>query len=59
EESRDDPQSVGYDTPVPLIRSDSYTTLLDATATALIAFGYTAFRLHAHEPDARRKEAAA
>jgi hypothetical protein len=31
EESRDDPQSVGYDTPVPLIRSDSYTTLLDAT----------------------------
>src|ERR1700722_13033264 len=31
EESRDDLQSVGYDTPVPLIRSDSYTTLLDAT----------------------------
>jgi hypothetical protein len=31
EESRDDPQSVGYDTPVPLIRPDSYTTLLDAT----------------------------
>ena len=31
EESRDDLQSLGYDTPVPLIRSDSYTTLLDAT----------------------------
>ena len=30
EESRDDLQSVGYDTPVPLIRPDSYTTLLDA-----------------------------
>lgn len=24
-------QSVGYDTPVPLISSDSHTTLLDAT----------------------------
>ncbi|WP_237077151.1 hypothetical protein, partial [Mycobacteroides abscessus] len=24
-------QSLGYDTPVPLIRSDSYTTLMDAT----------------------------
>ncbi|WP_208858354.1 hypothetical protein, partial [Mycolicibacter nonchromogenicus] len=24
-------QSLGYDTPAPLIRSDSYTTLLDAT----------------------------
>ncbi|WP_206666290.1 hypothetical protein, partial [Mycolicibacterium aubagnense] len=32
EESRDDLQSLGYDTPVPLIRSDSYTTLMDATA---------------------------
>ncbi|BBX71406.1 hypothetical protein MPSYJ_48670 [Mycolicibacterium psychrotolerans] len=31
EESRDDLQSLGSDTPVPLIRSDSYTTLLDAT----------------------------
>ncbi|WP_234884375.1 hypothetical protein, partial [Mycolicibacterium aubagnense] len=31
EESRDDLQSLGYDTPVPLIRSDSYTTLMDAT----------------------------
>ena len=31
EESRDDLQSFGYDTPVPPIRSDSYTTLLDAT----------------------------
>ena len=35
EESRDDLQSPGYDTPVPLIRSDSYTTLLDATQTYL------------------------
>ncbi|WP_109491748.1 hypothetical protein, partial [Mycobacteroides chelonae] len=34
EESRDDLQSLGYDTPVPLIRSDSYTTLLDATPVA-------------------------
>ncbi|WP_232327414.1 hypothetical protein, partial [Mycobacterium sherrisii] len=34
EESRDDLQSLGYDTPVPLIRSDSYTTLLDATLGA-------------------------
>ena len=31
EESRDDLQSFGYDTPALLIRSDSYTTLLDAT----------------------------
>ncbi|TPG34446.1 hypothetical protein EAH80_12880 [Mycobacterium hodleri] len=31
EESRDDLQSFGNDTPVPLIRSDSYTTLMDAT----------------------------
>jgi hypothetical protein len=31
EESRDDLQSLGYDTPVTPISSDSYTTLLDAT----------------------------
>ncbi len=34
EESRDDLQSFGYDTPAFTIRSDSYTTLLDATAPA-------------------------
>ncbi|MEZ0343017.1 hypothetical protein ACAG25_23920, partial [Mycobacterium sp. pV006] len=28
-----DLQSLGCDTPVPLIRSDSYTTLVDATNT--------------------------
>ncbi|WP_420872673.1 dienelactone hydrolase family protein, partial [Mycolicibacterium aubagnense] len=37
EESRDDLQSLGYDTPVPLIRSDSYTTLMDATNDARLA----------------------
>ena len=31
EESRDDLHSSGYDTPDLTIRSDSYTTLLDAT----------------------------
>jgi hypothetical protein len=31
EESRDDLQSLGYDTPVTRIRSDSYTTLMNAT----------------------------
>ena len=30
----EDLQSFAYDTPVPLIRSDSYTTLLDATERA-------------------------
>lgn len=37
EEPRDDLQSLGYDTPVPLIRSDSYTTLLDATERQAVA----------------------
>jgi hypothetical protein len=41
EESRDDLQSLGYDTPVPLIRSDSYTTLLDATAVLAALSGAT------------------
>jgi hypothetical protein len=34
EESRDDLQSLGYDMPVPLICSDSYTNLLDTTESA-------------------------
>ena len=41
------------------VDNDYTVGLLLLVATALIAFGYTAFRLHAHEPDARRKEAAA
>ncbi|MBU8810817.1 hypothetical protein KL953_18200, partial [Mycolicibacterium goodii] len=41
EESRDDLQSLGYDTPVPLIRSDSYTTLLDATQDRKLLPTYT------------------
>jgi NNP family nitrate/nitrite transporter-like MFS transporter len=37
---------------------NNYTIgLLLLVATALIAFGYTAFRLHAHEPVIQRKEA--
>jgi hypothetical protein len=36
EESRDDLQSIGYDTPALTVKPGSYTTLMDATARFLI-----------------------
>ncbi|MGV0717965.1 nitrate/nitrite transporter [Mycolicibacterium sp. XJ662] len=39
------------------VDNDYSTGLVLLVATALVAFTYTAFRLHAHEPTAARKEA--